>query len=91
MPSVMIIGASRGIGLGFVQAYAAADGWQVRLTRLIGVQVGAADATERDVDNGLARSREWVRHLDEIELLFAGDEPYLHDDSDCEDRIILAC
>ena len=32
MPSVMIIGASRGIGLGFVQAYAAADGWQVHAT-----------------------------------------------------------
>ena len=26
MPSVLIIGASRGIGLGFAQAYAAADG-----------------------------------------------------------------
>ena len=32
MPSVMIIGASRGIGLGFVEAYAAADGWQVHAT-----------------------------------------------------------
>lgn len=32
MPSVMIIGASRGLGLGFVQAYAAADGWQVHAT-----------------------------------------------------------
>ena len=32
MPSVMIIGASRGIGLGFVKAYAAADGWQVHAT-----------------------------------------------------------
>ncbi len=32
MPSVMIIGASRGIGLGFVQAYAAADGWEVHAT-----------------------------------------------------------
>ena len=32
MPNVMIIGASRGIGLGFVQAYAAADGWQVHAT-----------------------------------------------------------
>ena len=32
MPSIMIIGASRGIGLGFVQAYAAADGWQVHAT-----------------------------------------------------------
>jgi len=32
MPSVMIIGASRGIGLGFAQAYAAADGWQVHAT-----------------------------------------------------------
>jgi len=28
----MIIGASRGIGLGFVRAYAAADGWQVHAT-----------------------------------------------------------
>jgi NAD(P)-dependent dehydrogenase (short-subunit alcohol dehydrogenase family) len=28
----MIIGASRGIGLGFAQAYAAADGWQVHAT-----------------------------------------------------------
>ncbi len=32
MPSVMIIGASRGIGLGFVKAYAAADGWEVHAT-----------------------------------------------------------
>ena len=32
MPSVLIIGASRGIGLGFVKAYAAADGWQVHAT-----------------------------------------------------------
>lgn len=32
MPSVMIIGASRGIGLGFAKAYAAADGWQVHAT-----------------------------------------------------------
>ena len=32
MPSVMIIGASRGIGLGFVKTYAAADGWQVHAT-----------------------------------------------------------
>ena len=32
MPSVMIIGASRGIGLGFVKSYAAADGWQVHAT-----------------------------------------------------------
>ena len=32
MPSVMIVGASRGIGLGFVEAYAAADGWKVHAT-----------------------------------------------------------
>lgn len=32
MPSVMIIGASRGIGLGFAEAYAAADGWEVHAT-----------------------------------------------------------
>lgn len=32
MPSIMIIGASRGIGLGFVRAYAPADGWQVHAT-----------------------------------------------------------
>ena len=31
MPSVMIIGASRGIGLGFAAAYAA-DGWEVHAT-----------------------------------------------------------
>lgn len=31
MPTVAIIGASRGIGLGFAQAYAA-DGWSVRAT-----------------------------------------------------------
>lgn len=31
MPSVVIIGASRGIGLAFVQAYAA-DGWEVHAT-----------------------------------------------------------
>ena len=31
MPTVLIIGASRGIGLGFAQAYAA-DGWEVHAT-----------------------------------------------------------
>ncbi len=31
MPSVLIVGASRGIGLGFVEAYAA-DGWEVHAT-----------------------------------------------------------
>ena len=31
MPSVVVVGASRGIGLGFVQTYAA-DGWEVHAT-----------------------------------------------------------
>jgi len=49
MPSVMIIGASRGIGLGFVQAYAAADGWQVHATTRTLDTPGALGEVEGDV------------------------------------------
>ena len=49
MPSVMIIGASRGIGLGFVQAYAAADGWQVHATTRTLADPGALGEVAGDV------------------------------------------
>lgn len=66
MPSVMIIGASRGIGLGFAEAYAAADGWEVHATtRTIdapgalgqvagNVTLHALDVTDADQINQLA-------------------------------------
>jgi len=49
MPSVMIIGASRGIGLGFVRAYAAADGWQVHATTRTIDRPGALGEVPGDV------------------------------------------
>jgi len=44
----MIIGASRGIGLGFAQAYAAADGWQVHATTRTLDNAGALGEIEGD-------------------------------------------
>ncbi len=49
MPSVLIIGASRGIGLGFAQAYAAADGWQVHATTRTIDNPGALGEIEGDI------------------------------------------
>lgn len=49
MPSVMIIGASRGLGLGIVQAYAAADGWQVHATTRTLESPGELGGVEGDV------------------------------------------
>ena len=49
MPSIMVIGASRGIGLGFVQAYAAADGWQVHATTRTSDAPGALGVVEGDI------------------------------------------
>ena len=61
MPTVAIIGASRGIGLGFVEAYAA-DGWTVHATtrtpaapgalgRVAGARGGSVTLHELDVVN----------------------------------------
>ncbi len=60
MPSVMIIGASRGIGLGFVQAYAAADGWEVHATTRTLDAPGALGEVAGDV------------HLYELDVIDAG-------------------
>ncbi len=49
MPSVMIIGASRGIGLGFAQAYTAADGWQVHATTRTIDNPGALGEVDGDI------------------------------------------
>ena len=48
MPTVAIIGASRGIGLGFVEAYAA-DGWTVHATTRAPASPGALGTVDGDV------------------------------------------
>ncbi len=48
MPTVMVIGASRGIGLELVRQYAAA-GWRVHATTRTSTQPGALGAIKGDV------------------------------------------
>ena len=48
MPTVAVIGASRGIGLGFVEAYAS-DGWRVHATTRTPADPGALGAVAGDV------------------------------------------
>ena len=48
MPTVMVIGASRGIGLELVRQYAAAD-WRVHATTRTPLQPGALGASAGDV------------------------------------------
>ena len=64
MPSVLIIGASRGIGLGFVRDYAA-DGWEVHATtRDIG---DPGDLT--DISGNVSLYQLEVRNKDQIAAL----------------------
>jgi len=64
MPSVLIIGASRGIGLGFVRDYAA-DGWEVHTTtRDIG---DPGDLT--DISGNVSLYQLEVRNKDQIAAL----------------------
>jgi len=64
MPSVLIVGASRGIGLGFTQSFAA-DGWEVHATTRTPENPGALGGIAGDVTiHGLE-----VRNKNQIESL----------------------
>lgn len=64
MTSVLIVGASRGIGLGFTQSFAA-DGWEVHATTRTPENPGALGGIAGDVTiHGLE-----VRNKNQIESL----------------------
>ena len=63
-----------------------ANRWVVGVTRLVRVNVRAADAAEVDVDHGTPGERLWFRELHEFKLVFPGDQCGMHV---CDDRTMI--